>query len=74
MALQITPPPPRNLAPIDAKGLFVQPWSGWFRNLTNFFFERGFTGTITTAPTTSGGTAGQMVFQNGVLVGQTPAT
>jgi hypothetical protein len=34
----------------------------------------GFSGTITTAKLTSGGTAGSMTFVNGVLTAQTPAT
>lgn len=36
--------------------------------------NRGFTGTIVTAPLTGGGTTGSMTFQNGVLVDQVAAT
>jgi hypothetical protein len=35
---------------------------------------QGFTGTISTAPLTGGGTNGSMTFQNGVLIESTPAS
>lgn len=34
----------------------------------------GYTGTVTTAALTGGGTQGSMTFANGILVSQTPAT
>ena len=34
----------------------------------------GYTGTITTAALTGGGTQGSMTFRNGILISQTPAT
>jgi len=34
----------------------------------------GFTGTITTAKLTPGGSTGTMFFTNGILTGQSPAT
>jgi hypothetical protein len=45
----------------------------WMQTVTELL-QAGFTGTITTAPLTGGGTTGSMTFENGVLIDQTPAT
>jgi hypothetical protein len=36
--------------------------------------EQGYTGTVTTAALTPGGTQGSMVFENGILLSQVQAT
>lgn len=45
----------------------------WMALITTLL-QQGFTGTITTAALTGGGTQGSMTFQNGVLISQTQAT
>ncbi len=40
----------------------------------NFILTQGFTGTVTTAALTGGGTQGLMTFAGGVLIGEVPAT
>jgi hypothetical protein len=51
----------------------TQPWYRWFFAI-NSLFNSGYTGTITTAALTSGGTQGSMSFTNGVLTARVAAT
>jgi hypothetical protein len=55
----------------DKQGIVTTRWWSWFNEL---WAPTRFSGTITTAPLTGGGTSGSMIFVNGVLVSQTPAT
>ena len=52
---------------------FSLHWFGLFKAM-QALFSQGFTGTITTAKLTGGGTNGSITFENGVVVSQTPAT
>jgi len=76
----LSDPPPRASEAVDEGRKFKIHWSGWFGRVhdalspTANLLNKGFTGTITTAKLTGGGTTGSMTFQNGVLVSQTPAT
>lgn len=76
--MSISTLPPRGSKPVDEKedadkGKFTQIWWGWFSKISTLLVG-GFTGTITTAPLTVGGTTGSMTFQNGVLTARTSAT
>ena len=68
------------LSPILARGtpvvegsMLTLPWFGWLSRLSGLLVS-GYTGTITTAKLTGGGTEGSMTFVNGILVSQTQAT
>ena len=54
---------------VDEKRKTTPLWYNFFK-----LFAKGYTGTITTAPLTGGGTTGSMTFENGVLVSQVAAT
>lgn len=74
MTNPLPPPPPRSTKVLDTMGLFVQPWSGWFRRLYDYLQNQaagttGFTGTVVTAPLSEGGATGEMTFENGILTG-----
>jgi hypothetical protein len=55
----------------DGNGRVTNRWWTWFNGLIP---AKSFSGTITTAKLTSGGSNGSLVFQNGILVSQTAAT
>lgn len=55
------------------RGMVTTIWFNWFASLSAIF-ESGFTGTVTTAKLTTGGTNGSMTFINGVVTEVTPAT
>ncbi len=57
----------------ETKGQFTIIWWGWFSKL-NAAFSKGFTGTITTAKLTPGGSNGSMTFTSGIVTSQTEAT
>jgi hypothetical protein len=61
--------PPTYDVPVMTKGANTSAWYRWFQGLAG-----GFTGTITTAKLTSGGTEGSMTFTNGIVTSQTAAT
>lgn len=67
----LQPPPASGLPPLNAKGIFVANWSGWFRKLTSTFNENlfvGYNGTVTIPPVTANtGTAGSLTVVNGVI-------
>lgn len=66
--------PPVNSPVLDGE-LFSTIWSGWFRKVYQTINGSvGYSGTITTAKLTTGGTTGSMTFVNGVLTSQTAAT
>lgn len=72
MTNPLPPPPPRGTPVLNGLGLFVQPWSGWFRKLYDYLQNQstgtsGFTGTVTLGPLSQGGTAGSLTFTNGIL-------
>lgn len=69
----ITDNPNRNDKIVDEDRLPTEAMYIWMM-LINELLETGFSGTITTAALTGGGTQGSMTFQNGVLIAQTPAT
>lgn len=70
----VTPPPPRGGTVFEPNvQIFTQPWSGWFRNLYNIL-RPGISQTVPLPKATTGGTAGQLVFTNGILTGYTAAT
>lgn len=56
---------------VDEERRATNRWWTWFNELSA---PSRFSGTITTAKLTGGGANGSMVFVNGVLVSQTPAT
>jgi len=49
-------------------------WHQIVQQAVNVMLQQGFTGTITTAKLTGGGTNGSITFTNGVVTAQTPAT
>lgn len=55
----------------DKEGRATNRWWEWFNEM---WAPARFSGTITVAKLTTTGANGSMVFQNGVLVRQTPAT
>lgn len=72
---------------VDGHQKWTVQWFAWLRrivaaingNTSNVatlqaLINSGFTGTITTAKLTTGGTNGSMTFTKGVLTSQTPAT
>lgn len=75
----LTPPPARGAAVLDG-AVFSIWWYGWFSKISTIvtalsqLSNSGYTGTITTAKLTGGGTDGSMTFVNGVLTASTPAT
>lgn len=71
--MKIQPIPQREAVAIEATGDFVINWWMYFKSLS-LAFAGGYTGTITTAKLTSGGTNGSMTFQNGLLISQVAAT
>lgn len=70
---EITDTPNRNDTIVEEGGVPTEAMFIWMSLLTELL-QLGFTGTITTAALTGGGTTGSMTFQNGVLIEQTPAT
>jgi len=56
---------------VDKQGHATNRWWTWFSELGA---PSRFSGTIVTAKLTGGGANGTMIFVNGVLVSQTPAT
>ena len=69
-------PPPRS-SEFLTEDMVSQVWSGWFRRITETFnnnLAAGYTGTITTAKLTGGGTNGSITFVNGVVTAQVAAT
>lgn len=74
------PPPPTYAIPViedksTGKFNFNPVWLQWFLSIAAFVSQAGgYSGTITTAPLTSGGTEGNMIFKNGQLVSETAAT
>lgn len=60
---------PRNMPVTTPSGLMSKIWFEWLKLLSG-----GITETIITTKLTPGGTNGLMVFTNGVLTSQTPAT
>lgn len=75
-------PPPRNAPFADPNNehVFALIWSLWFGSITQAIdslqeaVPAGFTGVVTTAKLTSGGTNGSMTFASGVLTAQVAAT
>ena len=65
--------PPRSALVLNAEGSFTVYWYGFFRMIQTLFAS-GYTGTVVTAKLTGGGANGALVFENGVLVSETPAT
>ena len=59
---------------VPTDGLTIVLWDGNFWWASAVSAPTGFTGTITTAKLTTGGSNGSMQFQSGILVSQTPAT
>ena len=58
-------------------GVKTAAFSDWLQKLFDLLhgtLGQGFTGTITTAKLTGGGTNGSITFVNGVVTEQTPAT
>lgn len=68
------PPGKVNMVSEEKKINYV--WFQWFIRLYKLVLplNEGFTGSITTAPLTGGGTPGSMTFVNGVVTAQTAAT
>jgi predicted phage tail protein len=68
--------PPIGKVISDEQGRVQNQWGNWFQKVANALGIQasGFSGTITTAPLTGGGTTGSMTFTNGILTSQTPAT
>jgi hypothetical protein len=71
MTTPVLPQLPRQLpkTPADWQ-LFLNTMQAW----ASILAPSGFTGTVTTAKVTAGGTTGSMTFVNGVLTGQVAAT
>lgn len=69
----VTDNPPQEYPIVDAEGRSTELMFVWMALLANLL-RAGFSGTITTAAITGGGTTGSMTFQNGVLIEEVSAT
>ena len=77
MTTQIGDPPQQTPLTIGDRNTVSPYWFNWLKQiaaLLNVTIVKGYTGTITTAKLTGGGTNGSMTFKNGVLISQVPAT
>lgn len=73
MTAPLTNTPDRNNAIVEKDGVATEDFYIWLA-LVSQLLEAGYTGTITTAALTGGGTQGSMTFQHGILTAQTQAT
>lgn len=72
MSIEQLPYPPPRSSDVFEPGTqkFHQIWSGWFRRIAqvvNGNLSAGYTGTITLAKLTTGGTNGSISVDNGII-------
>jgi hypothetical protein len=66
------PPPPKGTQVLQPDGTFSWPWSGWLRGVWTVLNGNGagvFSGTVTLAKLTAGGSNGSLTIVNGVITG-----